>query len=74
MATSIEVGFKEDQDPMLWVNGENVTSRCHSLELLPGRCARARLFIKPFVVTAAGSLLREVVEGPYVWRIHEGHS
>lgn len=72
----IEVEFSGGNDPRVWYNGEELTERCVSLEILPLRKARIHMFAQPYKVEktfnhvgCAGHLRREEIEDTYrVWR------
>ena len=74
----IEVEMGENRhgqhDPRVWYNGEELTDRVVSLELLPMRQARIHMYSQPYKVDKAsnhigcvGHLRREVIEDTYHW-------
>lgn len=74
----IEVEFGGGKDPRVWYNGEELTQRCVSLEILPGRKARIIMHVQPFEfekysnhIGCIGHLRKEVIQDAYDWRVIE---
>jgi hypothetical protein len=74
----IEIEFGGGDDPRVWYNGEELTSRCVSFEILPMRKARIHMYALPYQselranhIGCVGHLRREVIEDTYLWWVEE---